>query len=208
MQSAFLIDLQFWPLTMQAFKTSVVEPLYRVLISNCPGGKQRAASPPRPSPLRPSSPSSPSFLSVLARWSLTTDVNLETLALEKTKRVAPGGTPSSSGAPGEGDALSTGGALATSGAPATGGAPSEGDTGTPAHGVRPTPPARARLQASARRLPAAAAGTLGRSATPPRSRASNVPGQVVMLYVRDLRISLPTELVALGSKDAETCEKG
>ena len=42
---------------------------------------------------------------------------------------------------------------------------------------------------------------------PARSRASNVLGQVVTLYVRDLRISLPTELVALGSKDAETCEK-
>ena len=39
---------------------------------------------------------------------------------------------------------------------------------------------------------------------PARSRASNVLGQVVTLYVRDLRISLPIELVALASKDAET----
>ena len=39
---------------------------------------------------------------------------------------------------------------------------------------------------------------------PTRSRASNVLAQVLTLYVGDHRISWPTELVALGSKDADT----
>ena len=42
------------------------------------------------------------------------------------------------------------------------------------------------------------------SGLPTRSRASNVLGQVTALYVGDSRISWPTELVALGAKDADT----
>jgi len=42
------------------------------------------------------------------------------------------------------------------------------------------------------------------SGLPARSRASNVLGQVATLYVGDCRIAWPTELVALGCKDADT----
>ena len=42
------------------------------------------------------------------------------------------------------------------------------------------------------------------SGLPTRSRASNVLGQVTTLYVGDSRIPWPTELVALGAKDADT----